>query len=59
LPYALLIAPGVRLSKDGSFLAAWEIRGQERVPSHARLPRLRLREHGGHKGLAVFNPRKK
>ena len=29
LPYALLAAPGVVLNKDGSFLAAWEIRGQD------------------------------
>jgi len=29
LPYALLAAPGVVLNKDGSFLAAWELRGQD------------------------------
>jgi type IV secretion system protein VirB4 len=29
LPYAALVAPGVILNKDGSFLAAWEIRGQD------------------------------
>ncbi len=29
LPYAALIAPGIILNKDGSFLAAWEIRGQD------------------------------
>ena len=29
LPYAALIAPGVILNKDGSFLASWEIRGQD------------------------------
>jgi type IV secretion system protein VirB4 len=29
LPYALLAAPGIILNKDGSFLAAWEIRGQD------------------------------
>jgi len=29
LPYALLCAPGIVLNKDGSFLAAWEIRGQD------------------------------
>ncbi|MDR2488187.1 MAG: conjugal transfer protein TrbE [Desulfovibrio sp.] len=29
LPYAALIAPGIVLNKDGSFLAAWEIRGQD------------------------------
>ena len=29
LPYALLIAPGIVLNKDGSYLAAWEIRGQD------------------------------
>lgn len=29
LPYAALVAPGVILNKDGSLLAAWEIRGQD------------------------------
>lgn len=29
LPYAALVAPGVVLNKDGSFLAAWEVRGQD------------------------------
>ena len=29
LPYALLAAPGIVLNKDGSFLAAWEVRGQD------------------------------
>ena len=29
LPYALLAAPGIVLNKDGSLLAAWEIRGQD------------------------------
>jgi type IV secretion system protein VirB4 len=29
LPYALLTAPGIVLNKNGSFLAAWEIRGQD------------------------------
>jgi type IV secretion system protein VirB4 len=29
LPYAALIAPGVILNKDGSFLAVWEVRGQD------------------------------
>ena len=29
LPYASLVAPGVILNKDASFLAAWEVRGQD------------------------------
>ena len=29
LPYAALVAPGVLLNKDGSFLAAWEVKGQD------------------------------
>ena len=29
LPYAALVAPGVLLNKDASFLAAWEVRGQD------------------------------
>ena len=29
LTYAALIAPGIILQKDGSFLAAWEIRGED------------------------------
>ena len=29
VPYAALIAPGVVLNKDGSFLGAWEVRGQD------------------------------
>ena len=29
LPYAALVAPGVVLNKDGSFLGAWEVRGQD------------------------------
>lgn len=29
LPYAALVAPGVVLNKDGSFLAAWEVQGQD------------------------------
>lgn len=29
LPYAALIEPGVILNKDGSFLAGWEVRGQD------------------------------
>lgn len=33
LPYAALIAPGVVLNKDGSFLAAWEVRGQDTASS--------------------------
>ena len=33
LPYAALVAPGVILNKDGSFLAAWEIRGQDTASS--------------------------
>ena len=33
LPYAALIAPGVILNKDGSFLAAWEVRGQDTASS--------------------------
>ena len=33
LPYAALIAPGVILNKDGSFLASWEIRGQDTCSS--------------------------
>ena len=33
LPYAALIAPGVILNKDGSFLAGWEIRGQDTASS--------------------------
>ncbi|MDL2210745.1 conjugal transfer protein TrbE, partial [Desulfovibrio sp. OttesenSCG-928-O18] len=33
LPYAALIAPGVTLNKDGSFLAGWEIRGQDTASS--------------------------
>lgn len=33
LPYAALIAPGVILNKDGSFLAGWEVRGQDTASS--------------------------
>lgn len=33
LPYAALIEPGVILNKDGSFLAGWEIRGQDTASS--------------------------
>lgn len=33
LPYAVLIAPGVVLCKDGSLLAAWEFRGQDTASS--------------------------
>lgn len=33
LPYAALIAPGVILNKDGSFLAGWEIHGQDTASS--------------------------
>ena len=33
LPYAALIAPGIILNKDGSFLAAWEVRGQDTASS--------------------------
>ena len=29
LTYAALIEPGIILQKDGSFLAAWEIRGED------------------------------
>ena len=33
LPYAALVAPGVILNKNGSFLAAWEVRGQDTASS--------------------------
>ena len=33
LPYAALVAPGVILNKDASFLAAWEVRGQDTASS--------------------------
>ena len=33
LPYAALIAPGSVLNKDGSFLAGWEVRGQDTASS--------------------------
>ncbi len=33
LPYAALIEPGVILNKDSSFLAGWEIRGQDTASS--------------------------
>lgn len=33
LPYAALIAPGIILNKDGSFLAAWLVRGQDTASS--------------------------
>jgi type IV secretion system protein VirB4 len=33
LPYAALVAPGVVLNKDGAFLAAWAIRGQDMAGS--------------------------
>ena len=33
LPYAALVAPGVVLNKDGSFLAAWRIAGQDTASS--------------------------
>jgi type IV secretion system protein VirB4 len=33
LPYAALVEPGVILNKDGSFLAGWEIRGQDTASS--------------------------
>lgn len=35
LPYAALVAPGVILNKDASFLAAWEVRGQDTASSTA------------------------
>ena len=35
LPYAALIAPGIVLQKDGSFLAAWEVKGQDTASSTA------------------------
>lgn len=36
LPYAALVAPGVILNKDGSFLAGWEVRGQDTASSTER-----------------------
>lgn len=33
LPYAALVAPGVVLNKDGSFLAAWEFEGRDTASS--------------------------
>lgn len=33
LPYAALVAPGVLLNKDGSFLAAWSFTGQDTAGS--------------------------
>lgn len=33
VPYALIAAPGVILNKDGSFMAAWEFRGQDTASS--------------------------
>lgn len=33
LPYAALIEPGVILNKDGSFMAGWEVRGQDTASS--------------------------
>ena len=33
LTYAALVDPGIVLQKDGSFLAAWEIRGQDTASS--------------------------
>jgi hypothetical protein len=33
LPYAVLVAPGVVLNKDGSFLAAWEFEGRDTASS--------------------------
>ncbi len=33
LPYAALVAPGVVLNKDGSFLAAWSFTGQDTAGS--------------------------
>lgn len=36
LTYAALIDPGIVLQKDGSFLAAWEIRGQDTASSTPR-----------------------
>ncbi len=33
LPYAALIAPGIVLNKDGSFLAAWGCKGQDTASS--------------------------
>ena len=33
LPYAVLVEPGVILNKDGSFMAGWEIRGQDTASS--------------------------
>ena len=33
LTYAALIEPGIILQKDGSFLAAWEIRGEDTASS--------------------------
>jgi len=33
LPYAVLVAPGIILNKDGFFLAAWEVRGQDTASS--------------------------
>lgn len=36
LPYAALVEPGIILNKDGSFLAGWEIRGQDTASSRER-----------------------
>lgn len=33
LPYAALIAPGIVLNKDGSLLAAWQVRGRDTASS--------------------------
>lgn len=33
LPYAGLVEPGVILNKDGSFMAGWEVRGQDTASS--------------------------
>ncbi|MDR3631443.1 MAG: conjugal transfer protein TrbE [Desulfocapsaceae bacterium] len=35
LPYAALVAPGIVLNKNGSFLAGWEVRGQDTASSTA------------------------
>lgn len=35
LPYAALVAPGIVLNKDGSFLASWAVRGQDTASSTA------------------------
>ena len=52
LTYAALIAPGVVLQKDGSFLAGYEVRGQDTASAvPAELERVSMQVSAAIKGL--------